>query len=103
MKEFQAENDRHQLMTENNLTALINATANYINPSLIISDQSEKSSDSIEDAYSHSNQARNNTITLEKRSNTHRSKSHMKTNPDTLKVRLYFHLKLLNFSSSIML
>ncbi|CAF5164719.1 unnamed protein product, partial [Rotaria sp. Silwood1] len=31
MREFQAENDQRQILVENNLTTLINATANHIN------------------------------------------------------------------------
>jgi hypothetical protein len=92
MKEFQAENDRRLLMNENSLSALINATADHENPSLTISDQSEKLVD--------------NTDTLERRSNADRSKLNVKAirfTSDTLKVRLEFHLKLLKFFSSVML
>ena len=79
MKEFQV---------ENNLTAMINATADHINPALTISDQSEKSSDNTEEIHSHLNQ------TKTKLSNSDRSRLNVKTNrftSDTFRVRLYFH------------
>ncbi|CAF3641067.1 unnamed protein product [Rotaria socialis] len=64
MKEFQAENDQRQISIDNNLAALINATADHMNESQISNDQSKLVSSSIahklEPFNSDSNQCKSN-------------------------------------------
>lgn len=44
MREFQAENDQHQKLTENNFTTSVNATADDVNLSSTLDEQSKLSS-----------------------------------------------------------
>jgi hypothetical protein len=69
MREFQAENDRHQTTIENNLTALINATADHVNVTATANDQSSSTSTKQQETSdNHSNQMTINLNTTERRS-----------------------------------
>jgi hypothetical protein len=98
MKEFQAENDRHQTMVENNFRTSIDATTDQgnLNDQSSIPDKQQRLSDN------DLNQLKINSNTSESRTNIDRNKLNMKPSSrltcDTLAVRLDF---IFQVSSSI--
>ena len=97
MKEFQAENDQRQTSIDNNLAALINATADHINESQISNDQSKFASSSmahkLESFNSDLSQSKSNINTTDLRSVVDKNKLNSRTthrsSSDALKVKLF--------------
>jgi hypothetical protein len=95
MREFQAENDRHQTTIENNnLTTLINATTDNVDLTLTSNDQSTlilNKQQGLSD--NDSNQSKININTSESRTNGDKNKLNIKSTSrltsDTLAVKFY--------------
>jgi hypothetical protein len=96
MREFQAENDRHQITIENNLTALINATAEHVNITSTSNNDSPSSSvKQQETSDNNSNPTGANLNASERRPTIgDQNKSNIKTinrlTSDSFKVSYYF-------------
>jgi hypothetical protein len=89
MREFQAEDDRRQTLTETNLTVLINATAIHTNLTATSHDQPTISCKPKQSSENDLNPTKINKNTPERRSIVDRTKVN-RLPSDTLKVRLCF-------------
>ncbi|CAF1058594.1 unnamed protein product [Rotaria sp. Silwood1] len=81
MREFQAENDQRQILVENNLTRLINATANHVNLSTSSSSSSTTTTPNKqqESINNDSNQSKTNINTSDLRTIVDKNKLHNNT------------------------